>query len=1746
MPERPRYSAEGFDNKVLDLESKHRLSNNMSLKDEKNLIREISDLKKEKESIAPFNLAQQELEVLRERKNALGDRLKDVRQRLKELKDGLRKLDLVALVSAANPHLVPIDSNSLIEEELRVKSDQVGYLVGRRGVNLREIEIACGVTIDVDESRPNSNRENSAGGRSSNATSSSSSDSSLVTVHIKGLREGIDAAKARIEKVTRQEDSTLTVTQAFKSFMVKNAAANLKKFEQELELSIAFRGDDSLAASIRGPPAGIATFKTRFLDAEKDRIVITVDQRVIPSVIGSKGANLVRLRDEIGVDIDISKPPETPVRSAPGATPTADAKITLYYAGENSKATYAKAKAFIQSLIDDNTEKDVLIDVPKGATQWLLLNGGVRIQQFNKESNLYLHINRPENPAPNGRPVDSMSVTLRGRPAVLASGRHLFDALMHEFSKHNTSFTISTSQSKALVGPGGSNIKKLRAETGVTIEVDDSTGAGPATAATTTAAAPTKSNEKTSTKAKASSSSSSVPVKASAAAPAPAAASSSSRRNVSAKESEDPTEEAPPAAKRTFLNRADEANVPLGMSLVTIRGDDTVKVAAALALVRACISNSREESFEVTASVLESLLRNKGEALHKIEADSGASISISRHAATSSSKVPPADGADRRNNNNSAPGTVVIVGSRASVATASSRIVEIMALNTDLVFAVPDIGALSEFIGKEGKAISAFQKECNVQIDVNKDEKKLIFTGAVQAVKAAEAKARAFFDKFAQENVTINVDRNILPSVIGKKGANISTLEAETGAKIRVDSATSTIRLSGTQQQIAVAKSRIVEQFHTDVAGLEVAVDAASLGRLLGKGGSTARKIEADFNVSIAVDTNKSFVSIRGEPAGMEAAKTAILRILKLASRVEGEVAVPAARVGTILGPRGATLKSISEDTGAQVDLPKDRAGKDSISIKVRGAQPNVDKALAVIKAFSRGNTVRTMARPSAQISALSASIASIEALGVKVHQFDEDDDADALFIIEGAAEANVFRAVQAADRLLSLRFGDSYLIVSVPASALTETAPTSQAPTAGGGDDSGSNARLLEELPKLKLEHGISAQVVREGNYVALWGEPSSVAAASNRIRELVSNSSKLSAEVMIDTALVPTFIGKAGAGIKEISTLAKCTIKIDRSSDARSTIVITTSAANLLPEAKAKVEAHVLSLSKRRVLLRVIPSAFGAIVGKAGATIRTLQEESGCNFDLNREAGAVAIRGPSEASVASAVAKLQAVLDSADFHHAQEISEEELATLYRVFKNLDQDTVLAIIGKGGNTIKGIQDDTGASVNIDRDTNTISVTANTAKSVTEASAIIEGIITKARNDYERELALEKAAAVAAKASASKDVSTSSVVAPSSSSASVPTKVMTANSKRRARAKAAKLAAASGGLPSAQGDDDNEDDDEDDASITDKAAAVVHHSIATSHVQPPHAPLHHSTQSHSALPSSHFNASSSTSSNLASHQHQHAVAPPHVPQVPAHAAYASVPSVPVVPAATSASDPTMMMQQQSLSWEQQIQLLLGGDIKRFNFGTSQQPQPTMMAAPVIPHSAPAHSVAVSSSAASGAGVRKLSNPPPGLQKSVSPPVLPVPTAPSSSSRYSSSVSGVAATHPPHPMQDGSVEAALAQLGLLGSFPDLASSMPSSLGMHAPTTSAAAVVPPRFVGGGSSSGHSSWGNNGPLSSSVHHPAAPTSNIAPSSFHPHPIQNSYGSTVQPAAAVIRATGANTQAPTRKAVGGVNIRL
>jgi len=190
MPERPRYSAEGFDEKVLELESKHRLSNNMSLKDEKNLIREISDLKKAKEAIAPYHQAQHELEVLREKKNAHFDKLKDAKQRLKELKDGLRKLDLVSLASAANPHLVPIDSNRFLEEELRVKSDQVGYLVGRRGVNLREIEVACGVTIDVEESRPNSNKD--------------ASTQSLVAVHIKGLKEGIDSAKARIERVTRQ------------------------------------------------------------------------------------------------------------------------------------------------------------------------------------------------------------------------------------------------------------------------------------------------------------------------------------------------------------------------------------------------------------------------------------------------------------------------------------------------------------------------------------------------------------------------------------------------------------------------------------------------------------------------------------------------------------------------------------------------------------------------------------------------------------------------------------------------------------------------------------------------------------------------------------------------------------------------------------------------------------------------------------------------------------------------------------------------------------------------------------------------------------------------------------------------------------------------------------------------------------------------------------------------------------------------------------------------------------------------------------------------------------------------------------------------------------------------------------------------------------------------------------------------------------------------------------------------------
>jgi len=137
---------------------------------------------------------------------------------------------------------------------------------------------------------------------------------------------------------------------------------------------------------------------------------------------------------------------------------------------------------------------------------------------------------------------------------------------------------------------------------------------------------------------------------------------------------------------------------------------------------------------------------------------------------------------------------------------------------------------------------------------------------------------------------------------------------------------------------------------------------------------------------------------------------------------------------------------------------------------------------------------------------------------------------------------------------------------------------------------------------------------------------------------------------------------------------------------------------------EDELDVEEH-----SRVVGERLIP----VIIGRGGTNIKKLQADTGAVIDLDRSGGRVTVRGR-KAQVALAVAKLDELLEGN--------GEKEV--------RVSQRQVPLLIGRGGGTIRQLQEDSGAQIDVRKDESLVRIRGN-QKQVEDAVRLIEAVLAE-------------------------------------------------------------------------------------------------------------------------------------------------------------------------------------------------------------------------------------------------------------------------------------------------------------------------------------------------------------------------------------------------------------------------------
>lgn len=210
----------------------------------------------------------------------------------------------------------------------------------------------------------------------------------------------------------------------------------------------------------------------------------------------------------------------------------------------------------------------------------------------------------------------------------------------------------------------------------------------------------------------------------------------------------------------------------------------------------------------------------------------------------------------------------------------------------------------------------------------------------------------------------ISVPENTVGLVIGRGGSEIQNIQSTTGCRVQMspdgDSGTGVRQctLQGTKMAVERAKQMITDvitraasrpstqNFSSDGRAItvEMTIPATKCGLVIGKMGETIKQLQEQAGCKMVMIQDSQEVTgqskplrITGDPDKVEVAKRLVTdlinsredngtipRLYSEQATAKGEVVVPRASVGMIIGKGGETIKRLAMETGTKIQFKAD------------------------------------------------------------------------------------------------------------------------------------------------------------------------------------------------------------------------------------------------------------------------------------------------------------------------------------------------------------------------------------------------------------------------------------------------------------------------------------------------------------------------------------------------------------------------------------------------------------------------------------------------------------------------------------------------------------------------------------------------------------------------------------------------------------------------------------------------------
>nr|CAD7393549.1 unnamed protein product [Timema cristinae] len=534
-----------------------------------------------------------------------------------------------------------------------------------------------------------------------------------------------------------------------------------------------------------------------------------------------------------------------------------------------------------------------------------------------------------------------------------------------------------------------------------------------------------------------------------------------------------------------------------------------------------------------------------------------------------------------------------------------------------------------------------------------------------------------------QASTTISIPKEHHRFILGKSGTKLRDLEKTTATKISMPNMAENsdkIVVTGTKEGIekAVHEIRVTSDEQSKQAYERVNVPKIYHPFICGPHNDSLNALIAETGVRINVpplSVQKDEITIAGEKEGVMLAKERILAVHQDMEKkcTTVSVEVPKSQHKYVIGPRGNTIAEILQSTGVSVEMPSNDNSTGTITL--RGPHDKLGLALNMV--YEKANSVRTAVVNAPNwihkyiIGRKGANIRVITQDLTKVHvEFTEKEDH---IKIEGPPE-EVEKAQQALETMASDLINKLIFIeLTVDPKFYKHII----------GKNGANVNRMKDDLGVvINISEGEGKNIIR------IEGNKAGVEAAKVELEEMVHKmENEKEKDIIIDHRFYRNIIGTKGDNIREIRDMFnQVQITFPGPAEKRDVVKVRGPKEDV-DKCHKYLTKLVKELNESSYMLEVpIYKQFHKfIIGKAGANIRKIRDETQTKIDLPAEgekSDVIAITGKKE-NVEEAKDRILKI-------------QNELANIVTEEITIPPKFYNSLIGAGGKLIHSIMEECG------------------------------------------------------------------------------------------------------------------------------------------------------------------------------------------------------------------------------------------------------------------------------------------------------------------------------------------------------------------------------------------------------------------------------------------------------------------